>query len=292
MNLLPSIESDLSENHSIIINDAKTITGGSINHAVRLETNHGVLFLKWNTSAPPDMFEKEASGLDILRHADTGLHIPEVHAIGKPDTENVDTPGYLLMTYVEAHRGNYEASSDFGRELVKLHSHSKSQFGLSQNNYIGSLAQSNSYKSNWIDFFVHERIEPQLKIAVDTGTLDTGIMKNWKRLVKLLPSLFPDAKPALLHGDLWGGNYFFDHNGRTVLIDPAVYYGHPEMEISFTKMFGGFSEAFYDAYAMEKPVDPGFSERIPVYNLYPLLVHVNLFGSHYASQAASLLKRY
>lgn len=292
MILPPSLQAVLSVNHSIIINDAKTVTGGSINRSVRLETNHGDLFLKWNTSAPADMFEKEAMGLDILRDADTELYIPEVIAFSTPDDSSDNIPGYLIMTYAESQRGNYEASVEFGRQLARLHNHSKSKFGLSHDNYIGRLAQSNTYKSSWIDFFVLERIEPQLKIATDAGTMDSRIWKHWQQLSNLLPELFPESSPSLLHGDLWGGNYFFTATGRTALIDPAVYYGHPEMELSFTKMFGGFSEAFYDAYAAEKPLAPGFTERIPIYNLYPLLVHVNLFGGHYASQASSLLKRY
>ncbi len=289
--ILPqSLQTDLSRHHSITVYDAKTVSGGSINHAARLKTNRGNLFLKWNTSAPADMFEKEAMGLEILRDAETEFYIPEVLAFKNTRTDTA--PGYLVMTYVEGQHGNEEISAAFGRQLARLHNHSESQFGLSHDNYIGSLAQSNSYKSTWTDFFAQERIVPQLKIAINTGTMDSGIMKHWQRLAMLLPDLFPKTKPSLLHGDLWGGNYFFDHQGRAVLIDPAVYYGHPEMELSFTKMFGGFSDAFYDAYAIENPLEPGFSERVPLYNLYPLLVHVNLFGGHYATQAASLLKQY
>jgi len=111
-------------------------------------------------------------------------------------------------------------------------------------------------------------------------------------LFSTLPDIIPTCSPSLLHGDLWGGNYLFDETGSGVLIDPAVYYGHPEMDLAFSKMFGGFAADFYRGYESVYSLEPGFEERIPIHNMYPLLVHVNLFGGHYTNQFTSYLKRF
>lgn len=273
----------------ITVKKINPVSGGSINQTAQMNTSEGELFLKWNETAPHDMFEKEAKGLEILGNADTELVIPEIIAYNH---DNRELPGFLLMEFIEPRRGDGKASRNLGKELAKLHSHTAATFGLDHNNYIGRLPQSNKPHSSWTSFFISERIGPQLKMALDRNVLNKAVQKNWSRLKKKLPDMFPPSKPSLLHGDLWGGNYFFDSDNRPVLVDPAVYYGHPEMELSFTKMFGGFSDTFYDSYAFESPFESGFSDRVEIYNLYPLLVHVNLFGGHYVSQAESFLNRY
>jgi len=277
----------LSETLDLEIKSSTSVSGGSINRATKISTTRGDLFLKWNTHAPNDFFEKEADGLKRLKSAGTTLRIPEVLSAGKPTDGR---PGYLLMEYIE--NGRSGDSFELGRNLAILHQTEAGQFGLEADNYIGSLPQSNRRHDEWIDFFVEERINPQIKMAVDSGKLGSSIIQNWKRLSAKLNEIFPPAKPSLLHGDLWGGNYLFDVQGKAVLIDPAVYYGHPEMDLAFTKMFGGFSGEFYNGYQSETSLESGFSERVPIYNLYPLLVHVNLFGGHYTSQFNSILRNF
>ena len=277
----------LAEVLNLEIKKSQSVSGGSINRAAKISTNLGDLFLKWNTNAPDDFFEKEADGLKRLATARTALRIPDVISSGKPVNSR---PGFLLMEFIEEGRsGN---SFEFGQNLAKLHQTDIDQFGLDTDNYIGSLPQSNRRHDNWITFFTEERINPQIQMAVDSGKLSRGILQNWDRLSGKLNEIFPPTKPSLLHGDLWSGNYLFDSSGSGVLIDPAVYYGHPEMDLAFTKMFGGFSSEFYRGYESELPLEPGFSERIPIYNLYPLLVHVNLFGGHYTSQFNSTLRKF
>jgi protein-ribulosamine 3-kinase len=281
------LSTHLTETLDLEIHDTQSLSGGSINQAVKLSTNKGDYFLKWNRSAPDDFFEKEADGLKRLSSAKSKLRVPNVISTRKPGPGR---PGYLLMEFIEEGRsGN---SFEFGRRLAKLHQTGSEQFGLETDNYIGSLPQSNRKCNDWIEFFTQERISPQLKMAIDSGKLDSGINQNWERLSLKLNNIFPATTPSLLHGDLWGGNYLFDSSGSAVLIDPAVYYGHPEMDLAFTKMFGGFSPDFYSGYESESPLEPGFSERVTLYNLYPLLVHVNLFGGHYTSQFKSILKNY
>lgn len=280
-----ALKNRLSENFGIEILNATTESGGDINRAYRISSTDGDTFLKYNTTAPDDFFEKEAHGLQKLSEPATGLRIPKVIAAGKPDQK---TPGFLLMEYIQT--GSSGDSLLFGQELARMHSTKSDFYGLETDNYIGSLHQKNDPDEDWVSFFVDKRIEPQLELAIQSGKFSSAILKNWNRMVSELPSIFPASKPSLLHGDLWGGNYLFDENGTAVLIDPAVYYGHPEMDLAFTRMFGGFSEEFYRGYESVSPLEKGFSKRIPFYNLYPLLVHVNLFGGHYISQAEQVLK--
>jgi len=282
-----NLSNHLAEALNLEIIKSQSVSGGSINRAAKITTNCGDMFLKWNTNAPDDFFEKEADGLKRLATARTALRIPDVISSGKPVNSR---PGFLLMEFIDEGRsGN---SFAFGQNLAKLHQTDIDQFGLDTDNYIGSLPQSNRRHDNWITFFTEERINPQIQMAVDSGKLSRGILQNWDRLSRKLNEIFPPTKPSLLHGDLWSGNYLFDSSGSGVLIDPAVYYGHPEMDLAFTKMFGGFSSEFYRGYESELPLEPGFSERVPIYNLYPLLVHVNLFGGHYTSQFNSTLRNF
>lgn len=281
------IRNFLKDDLDISIRNSASLTGGSINQAVKIETERQEYFLKWNRSAPDDFFQKEAHGLKLLKEAGSGLRIPEVVAAMPP---NAERPGFLLMEFIREGQGG--DSERFGRQLAGLHKTGVQTFGLDRDNYIGSLPQSNRNHDKWSSFFSEERIGPQLKMAVDSGKLDHASEKGWSGLQNQLDSLFPPTKPSLLHGDLWGGNYLFDQDGNAVLIDPAIYYGHPEMDLAFSKMFGGFSPGFYDGYQSVNPLDPGFEDRVPIYNLYPLLVHVNLFGGHYSSQAARLLNKY
>lgn len=282
-----SIQDYLSENLNISSVKAHRLSGGSINQAVKITDGRNDYFLKWNHNVPDDFFEKEAEGLKLLNSAGTLLRIPEATASGK---SSETSPGFLLMEYVD--EGRNGDSFTFGAELAKLHQTNAGNFGLDSDNYIGSLPQSNKYHETWNSFYVNERINPQLKQAVDSGILNGSLIKNWERLSSRLDELLPDCKPSLIHGDLWSGNYLFDKNGRAVLIDPAVYYGHPEMDLAFSHMFGGFSDEFYRGYESVSPMESGFPERIPIHNLYPLLVHVNLFGGHYASQCTRFLQKF
>lgn len=291
MNLPGALQQYLADQQNIEIRNVQSVSGGSINQAVKLQTNKGDLFLKWNRSADPDMFGKEFQGLNLLREADTNLYIPEV--LSYYDQKG-DIPGFLLMEFTTPAKTDpaKKASAGFGQQLALLHQHTRRKFGLDTDNYIGKLPQSNSSHDSWPEFFIQERIEPQLELAVNNKIMNSTLVSHWEHLAAHLTDIFPDAQPSLLHGDLWSGNYFFNSSGQAVLIDPAVYYGHPEMELSFTRMFGGFSKVFYDAYESVTPLEAGFADRIPVYNLYPLMVHANLFGGHYANQATSFLQQY
>jgi fructosamine-3-kinase len=269
------------------IEESFPVGGGSINDAWRLETDAGRFFLKTNSADRfPSMFEAEADGLQRLRQAGP-LRVPEVIAHGEDHDES-----FLLMEWVEGGIKGQGFWADFGRGLALLHRHTRDHFGLERDNYIGSLVQHNTPASDWPSFFIHQRLEPQLKMARDRKRVEAGMAFRFERLFHQLDKLFPAEPPALIHGDLWSGNFLCDDQGCPVLIDPAVYYGHREMDLAMTKLFGGFDVALYTAYHAEWPLEKGWEERVDLCNLYPLMVHVNLFGGGYVAQVEGVLKRF
>ncbi len=277
-----AIKINIQSELNIKLTSGKLLHGGDINQAAKIETDSGDrFFLKWNTSAPGNMFKAEAKGLGLLDLALTDLIIPEVFLIGDD---------FLLLEFVE--ESNSGSSFDFGVQLAKLHKKTNELFGLDHYNYIGRLPQQNKYHADWLEFFVRERLEPQVKMAIDSGKLASKFAQIFDRVMNYTYVIFPDEPPALLHGDLWGGNYMFTTDGSACIYDPAVYFGHREMDLAMTQLFGGFDNQFYQGYNEEYPLQKGFEERSKLCNLYPVLVHANLFGGHYVSQAEALLKRF
>jgi len=288
--MLPKeLRKHLEDQLQLNILSSRRVSGGSINKAARIETDkEGTCFLKWNQTANPDLFVKEVKGLTLLRRTDTDLVVPEVSAQGITETG----AGFLILRFIENGKPSDRSEVNFGRELARLHKHGDDQFGLGHDNYIGKLPQSNTRHAEWTDFFIEERIKPQLKLAADANYFSHRMIKAFQNLFSRLTDIFPKEPPSLLHGDLWGGNFFYDTEGKTVIYDPAVYYGHREMELAFTRLFGGFSSGFYEAYEESHPLAPGFRDRIDIYNLYPLLVHTNLFGRTYANQVESIISQF
>jgi fructosamine-3-kinase len=180
-----------------------------------------------------------------------------------------------------------------GIGLARLHKTTQNTFGLHYDNYIGSLTQSNTPPADsWTEFFIHQRLEPMLKMAVDSGKAEPDLIPKFESLYSKLDEIFPQEKPALLHGDLWSGNCMADDNGDPVIYDPAVYYGHREMDLAMTKLFGGFESEFYEAYQEEFPLEKHWEQRIAICNLYPLLAHVNLFVGSYIQSIKNIINRY
>lgn len=261
------------------------VSGGCISNGGKLETANGIYFLKWNSAENfPKMFQKECKGLDLLRKTNT-VSTPEVVLTGEMDGWQ-----YIVMEWIGSGTSHY-AWKELGAQVARLHQHSNNDFGLDQDNYIGSLIQKNTLTKSWIDFFISCRLAPQLRMLRDSGKVDRDFNKRIETLYPKLEALLPNEPPALVHGDLWSGNVVIGTSGPFV-IDPAVYYGHREAEIAFTKLFGCFEKSFYEAYEQEYPLQPGIDERADLYNMYPLLVHANLFGSSYALRVASIVKKY
>ena len=266
------------------------VSGGDINQAALVTfSDKSRYFVKYNANSNHDMFEKEAAGLKLLQRDSIQIHIPEVVDYGY--LEEIRT-GFLLMEYISTGRENKSFLERFGRELAALHKITAPTYGLDHDNYIGRLPQSNHQHDNWTDFFIQERIEPQLKMAQESHRLPRSINKPFENLYAKLPDIFPGEPASLLHGDLWSGNYLCSDNQEVVLIDPAVYFGHREMELAFTQLFGGFGSRFYDSYHEVFPIQPEFRTRKDIYNLYPLLVHTNLFGGGYAGSVTRIISQF
>jgi protein-ribulosamine 3-kinase len=264
---------------------AKPIGGGCINEAYKVETTKGWFFLKTNIAEKyPGMFETEAKGLDLLREK-SAFKIPEVITTGIHDHN-----AFLLLEFIAEGEKNRDASSILGTTLAKMHRVTNQTFGLDYDNYIGSLKQSNKAHFTWPDFFINERIEPQIEIAYSKNLMNKAIRQKFEKFFQVINEIFPSEKPALLHGDLWSGNYFFSSSSQAVLFDPAIYFGHREQDLAMTKLFGGFDSDFYASYHAEFPLQNGFEKRIGYFNLYPLLVHVNLFGAGYLRSIEEILK--
>lgn len=283
--MLPkSIQNIIEKKLGDKITSIKSVLGGDINTTYRLTfKSDQTAFLKMNEEAPSFMFQAESKGLKLLQSADTELTIPNVLLLGD---------NFLLLEWIEEGGGKPGSAYNFGVELAKLHKTSDSRFGLDHDNFIGRLPQSNTQHNNWPDFFAIERIEPQIKMGIESHKLNRSVLKEAASLYKKLGSIFPKEQPALLHGDLWSGNYMFTQKSSAGIFDPAVYYGHREMDISMTRLFGGFSADFYSGYNDEYPLEAGFEDRIKLCNLYPVLVHANLFGGSYSRQAENIIKNY
>lgn len=267
--------------------DCSHISGGCINDAKKLRTTAGDFFVKVNSAVRyPAMFKAEAKGLELLKSANE-IYVPEVIGIGEYGGQQ-----FLVTEFVESAVIAPNFWSDFGTSLARLHKHSNSVFGLDEDNYIGSLPQSNKKFNNWADFFIESRLAPQLKLARDKGLVGDKLTTHFESLYKRLDEIFPKEPPALLHGDLWSGNFMVSGEGRACIIDPAVYYGHREMDIAMTRLFGGFGAELYTAYNQEYPMEKGWEARLDICNLYPLLVHVNLFGGGYVSQVSSIVGQF
>lgn len=263
------------------------VGGGDINQARMLTTPKGAFFLKMNTgNHAARMFETEAKGLDLL-HRTGALRIPNVIASG--DTEG---GAFLLLEFIETGKRSSDFWEIFGASLAALHRRTSQQFGLDHSNFIGSLPQSNHFHHTWSGFYVHERLQPQLDLALKSNRLQSSDARQFEKLYQKLPELCPFESPALIHGDLWSGNFLVGDDGRPVLIDPSVSYSHREMDLAMSRLFGGFDRPFYRSYEEAFPLAPGFEQRLPVYQLYYLMVHVNLFGGGYVGSVRSVLRQF
>ncbi|WP_291861614.1 fructosamine kinase family protein [Marinilabilia sp.] len=263
-----------------------SVGGGCIADSQIISTRSGKkIFLKQGFCN--GMFEKEAHGLQELTMPGV-IRIPEV--IDKGDD-------YLVLEYIEVGTRKKDFFEDFGHRFAKLHQYSAHKFGFFEDNFIGSTPQKNTASdveaADWPLFFWNNRLLFQFRLAEKNGYADKQLTSLISKLETRLEDILENSEepPALLHGDLWSGNYMTDASGNPVLIDPAVYYGHREADLAMTKLFGGFSKNFYDAYNETYPLKPGVEKREPVYLLYHVLNHMNIFGSAYYGQAVQLLKQ-
>ncbi len=265
------------------INHHSPVSGGCIAQTEVLKTNKGnIFFLKQGYSNA--MFTCEANGLHEIAKAGC-IKTPKV-ILAKDD--------FLLLKWIEKGSKTIDFFKLFGQQFAQMHQKTQKQFGFFEHNFIGATPQVNTFEDNWANFYFTHRLLFQYKLAEQKGYVTPSLQCAFQKLEKIYPSILlgSEEKPALLHGDLWGGNYMVDKKGEPVLIDPAVYYGHREADLAMTKLFGGFSPDFYQAYQQTNPLIDGWKYRENIYLLYHVLNHMNLFGNSYYAQCMQLINFY
>lgn len=272
------------------IRSARSVSGGDINKAARIETAKAAYFVKWLNNAPPRFFECEADGLRRLDESGTS-RVPKV--IGATTVAGTNI-ALLVLEWIERAGKSVQAAETLGKLLADQHRTRQAYYGLDLDNYIGKLPQPNKRSDSWIKFYGEQRLGAQMEQAEVNGRLPTHRRRGLENLIENLGKWITEADclPSLLHGDLWGGNWMQATSGQPVLIDPAVYYGDREADLAMTALFGGFPQRFYDAYQEAFPLASGYREREPIYQLYYLLCHLNLFGEGYGGQIDTILNRY
>lgn len=259
------------------------LSGGDICDTTRLATTDGrEMCVKQHDSAPRDFFIAEATGLAAIRDTHT-VRVPEVYEVREH---------FIAMEYIAPGRRADDYWQRLGEGLARMHRTPAPGFGFSIDNYCGRTPQPNPETPSGHEFFAEHRLMYQGRLAHEQGHLGSRELDSLERLCTRLPTLIPEQPPALIHGDLWGGNIHCDEQGHPVLIDPATHYGWAEAEIAMTRLFGGFAPEFYEHYLAENPLESGWRERTALYNLYHLLNHLNLFGSSYYPQVVQVVNQY
>lgn len=272
----------IANKNNFTLHGARALAGGDINKVFLLNTSKKDLVIKINDADKfPKMFEAEAKGLELLR-ASQSFIIPKVVKVGK-----LGKYSYLLMRYLNSENQKPVFWQDFARNLAKLHHSTSSNYGLDHDNYIGSLPQKNTFSKSASHFYIEQRLQPQFEIAFKRGFSFNDLEKFYKNIADEIP----EEKPSLIHGDLWHGNYLTTTNGKPALIDPAVSFGPREMDIALMKLFGGYSVEVFNSYNSIFPLETGWERRVSLWQLYYLLVHLNIFGrSYFESVEAIILK--
>jgi fructosamine-3-kinase len=271
--------------NTVKIKSKERCYGGCINKSYIFHlTNLEKVFVKFNTPEIIKSFESEAKALSIIKN-NSSFDVPTPLFTGIENNES-----YLMLSYVEEGRKKKSFFEDFAIKLNSLHNNTSTFFGYETDGADGPILKPNTPNNSWIDFFRSTRLEYQIRIAEPYFSKSElrGFLQLLDNLDKYL--IEPD-KPSLLHGDLWNGNFMVNNQGEPVLIDPALYYGHREEEIAFTRLFGGFDESFYEIYKTLYDLN-GFEDRLDLYNLYHLLVHLNLFKNSYLESCLTIMKKY
>jgi len=261
-----------------------SISGGCINQAFRIEGLGQHYFVKINQPSEYEMFESEAASLaELAQPAVIKVPVPICWGATKGHA-------YLVTEYIAMPGDARNAGIQLGHQLAVLHQVMRTPYGWYRDNYIGSTPQRNTQENDWVTFWQKQRLGYQLELAAHKG-YGGNLQTHGEKLLDGMGAFFTDytPSPSLLHGDLWSGNYAVDIEGQPVIFDPAIYYGDREVDIAMTELFGGFPSDFYAAYQDKWPLDVGYSTRKVLYNLYPILNHLNLFGGGYLTQAEGMI---
>ena len=265
-----------------IIENRQSIGGGCINTAYHVTGSGRVFFVKINAPRKHDMFIAESAGLREIAQSDV-IRVPRPVCDGRNNEAS-----WLVLEHVEL--GGRRDGRKLGTQLAAMHRITAEKFGWKRGNTIGATAQINTWCDDWLEFWREQRLGFQLQLAAKNGAPRRLLAQGERLLADCAPLLAGRrVEPSLLHGDLWGGNAGFDHDGNPVLFDPAVYYGDRDTDLAMTELFGGFDSDFYAAYDEVHPRVDGYPVRRTLYNLYHILNHFNLFGGNYAQQAEAMV---
>ncbi len=286
--LPPSIRASLEQDTGRKVARVVPVSGGDAAAAHKVSFASGpALFVKWQ-SDNVDALLAEKEGLDTLVAAESGLLVPKCVAYDF----GVNGGGYIAIEWLERSSSGTTHWTVLGEGLARLHRVLSERYGFDSDNFIGLLPQRNDRSERWPEFFASSRLNPQVAIAKDRQRWKAGWQRQFERLVSRIDDILPeDPGASLVHGDLWGGNVMATAKGPAVF-DPAVYYGHREVDLAMSQLFGGFDSSFYDAYSQAWPIDDGYKDRAEVYNLYHLLNHMNIFGGSYAGSVDRVLRRF
>jgi protein-ribulosamine 3-kinase len=267
-----------------VIDKATSAAGGCIHSSWVIESRISRFFVKVNELGAAANFVAEADGLAALGNA--GMRVPHPVAQGSGGAS-----AFLVLEFLALKEGRAEGYRELGRQLARLHGHRGHEFGWYCDNFIGTTPQRNKVTTSWAEFWVRERLRPQLELAARNGH-GGRLHALGERVIDAVPRLLAGhtAAPSLLHGDLWGGNAGFLAHDTPVVFDPAVYYGDGEADLAMTELFGGFPVSFYEGYRALRPVDEGYRTRRILYNLYHVLNHLNLFGAGYLGQCERMME--
>lgn len=265
--------------------ETKAIRGGDISSCFKISSTDFSIFLKVNSAKHSKMFQLEAEALHFL-DSKSNFKIPKVL-----DQGSTSDFSFLVLEFLNLRNNNLNFQG-LGKCLADLHRNTSDSMGFENDNFIATLKQNNRPCADWVEFYISNRLIFQFKISYDQAVFNHQDFNNFNSFCLKLGEIIPKEKPALLHGDFWSGNYAQDEIGNHVIYDPAIYYGHREMDLAMMKLFGGFENVVFEEYQQNFPLEGNFAERIPIHQLYPILVHVNLFGGYYSQQARSIWKNF
>ena len=276
--------------HSILGSEiirSSAISGGDISKAYVVYTKSDRFFCKYHLGGNSlDMFIAEKDGLEAIS-ATNAIYAPHVIAV-EPSTKGA----FLLLEYIESKSPSAKEMELLGCQLAEMHQITSGDFGWPTDNFIGSLPQSNTRNENWPHFYAEERILPQLNRAVEQKMLSLEEVPSGEKLVKGIHAYCDPENPSLIHGDLWGGNFLISATGQPCLIDPSVSFADPHMDIAMSRLFGGFNASFYLGYSEVANATLPNEAQTDLYQLYYLLVHLNLFGRSYYPSVRRILRTY
>lgn len=260
----------------------ETVAGG-VHDAHRLRFEKSDIFLKTTRIESAAMLSDEAYALARLRESSAVI-------VPRPLLDGIaGDVSWLALVWIDLYPANADAQQRLGGMLAQLHRCEADRYGWPHDNHIGLTHQPNTWSDNWCEFFTDQRLGFQLRLAEQLNNADW--VQRGFALLDAMPALLDGYQPeaSLLHGDLWGGNVAMRKDGEPVIYDPASHYGDRECDIAMTQLFGGFSPSFYSGYDAEWALDEDYELRRPLYQLYHVLNHVNMFGGGYERQAARMI---